>query len=97
MKGIRGQSQTRTARAEGGVTWSEFDREKQAFGLAMTGGAVSRTGIAGLTLDGGIGWLNGKHGPACDNLLSSDIVSADGWPWPRRRSSCTRRCRRHRL
>ena len=68
----------RTARAEGGATWSEFDRETQAFGLATTGGAISHTGIGGLTLGGGLGWLAGKYGLACDNLVSVDLVTADG-------------------
>jgi FAD/FMN-containing dehydrogenase len=67
-----------TSRAEGGTKWGHFDRETQAFGLASTGGTDSDTGIAGLTLGGGIGWLGGKHGLACDNLLSVDIVTADG-------------------
>ena len=78
MKGIRVDPARPTVRAQGGVTWSEFDRETQAFGLATTGGSVSSTGIAGLTLGGGIGWLTGKHGLACDNLLSVDVVTADG-------------------
>ena len=56
----------------------EFDRETQAFGLATAGGTVSNTGIAGLTLGGGIGWLMGKHGLTVDNLLSADVVTADG-------------------
>lgn len=67
-----------TVRAEGGVTWRELDHEAQAFGLATTGGTVSNTGIAGLTLGGGAGWLMGKHGLAIDNLISVDIVTADG-------------------
>ena len=78
MKGIHVDPMRRTARAEGGVTWGEFDRETQAFGLATTGGLVSTTGIAGLTLGGGIGWLMGKHGLTVDNLLSVDMVTADG-------------------
>jgi FAD/FMN-containing dehydrogenase len=68
----------RTARAEAGLTWGEYNRETQAFGLASTGGVVSTTGIAGLTLGGGLGWLHGKHGLSCDNLLSADIVTAEG-------------------
>ena len=78
MKGIRVDPARQTARAEGGVTWGEFDRETQAFGLATTGGIVSTTGIAGLTLGGGIGYLNRKYGLACDNLMSADVVTADG-------------------
>jgi FAD/FMN-containing dehydrogenase len=78
MKGIQVDPSRRTVCAQGGVTWSEFDRETQGFGLATTGGSVSNTGIAGLTLGGGIGWLTGKHGLACDNLLSADVVTADG-------------------
>src|SRR5262245_6975057 len=78
MKGIRVDPQQRTARAEGGVLWREFDRETQAFGLATTGGTVSNTGIAGLTLGGGLGWLMGKHGLTVDNLISADVVTADG-------------------
>ena len=78
MKGIRVDAAHRTARAEPGLTWAEFDRETQAFGLATTGGVVSTTGIAGLTLGGGIGWLMRTHGLTCDNLLSVDLVTADG-------------------
>jgi len=66
-----------SARAEPGLTLAEFDRECQALGLATPTGIVSPTGIAGLTLGGGIGWLNGKHALAYDNLLSADIVTAD--------------------
>ena len=78
MKGIQVDPQTRTARAEPGVLWQELDRETQAFNLAAVGGVVGTTGIAGLTLGGGQGWLNGKHGLTCDNLLSADVVMADG-------------------
>jgi len=78
MKAIRVDPARRTVRAEGGVTWGEFDRETQAFGLATTGGIVSTTGIGGLTLGGGIGWLGRSYGLACDNLLSADLVTADG-------------------
>ena len=78
MKGIRVDPVRRVVRAEGGLTWGEFDRETQAFGLATTGGTASDTGIAGLTLGGGLGWLGYKYGLASDNLLSVDIVTADG-------------------
>src|SRR6266568_4041826 len=75
MKGIRVDPVARTVRAQRGVTWSEFDRETQAFGLATTGGLVSTTGIAGFTLGGGIGWLTRKYGTTCDNLTSADVVT----------------------
>src|SRR5215813_10837460 len=78
MKGIRVDPERRTVRAEGGVLWREFDRETQVFGLATTGGTVSNTGIAGLTLGGGLGWLMGKHGLTVDNLISADVIAADG-------------------
>jgi hypothetical protein len=65
-------------RAEPGVTLGEFDRETQAFGLATTGGFVPSTGIAGLTLGGGLGYLMRRFGLTCDNLLSADLVTADG-------------------
>ena len=78
MKGVRVDPVARRARAEAGLNWGEYYRETQAFGLASTGGVVSTTGIAGLTLGGGLGWLQGKHGLSCDNLVSADIVTADG-------------------
>ena len=78
MKGIRVDSANRTVHAQGGVTWGEIDRETQIFGLVAPGGVVSTTGIAGLTLGGGIGWLRKKYGLTIDNLLSVDIVTADG-------------------
>jgi FAD/FMN-containing dehydrogenase len=78
MKGIRVDPATRTARAEAGVLWGELDRETQHFGLATVGGIVTHTGIAGLTLGGGIGWLMRKHGATVDNLLSADLVTAEG-------------------
>jgi hypothetical protein len=78
MKGVRVDPVKRTAGAQAGLTWGEYNRETQAFGLASTGGVVSTTGIAGLTLGGGLGWLHGKHGLSCDNLLSADLVTAEG-------------------
>jgi FAD/FMN-containing dehydrogenase len=78
LKSVRVDPVHRTARAEPGLTWGEFDRETQAFGLAVTGGAISTTGIAGVTLGGGWGWLARQYGLASDNLLSVDIVTADG-------------------
>src|SRR4051794_28790167 len=64
--------------AQGGATWADFDHETQAFGLAVTGGLVSSTGIAGFTLGGGIGWLMRKLGLTSDNLVAADVVTADG-------------------
>lgn len=78
MKSIRVDPAAQLVRAEPGVLWGEFDRQTQAFGLATTGGMISTTGIAGLTLGGGQGWLASKYGFAIDNLLSADIVTADG-------------------
>jgi FAD/FMN-containing dehydrogenase len=78
MQAVRVDPEARTARAEAGVTWSIFDHETQAFGLATTGGLVSSTGVAGFTLGGGVGWLMRKHGLTCDNLISADVVTADG-------------------
>ena len=78
MKGIHVDRIGRVGRAEGGVTWGEFNRETQLHGLATTGGVVSTTGVAGLTLGGGLGWLMGKYGLALDNLLSVDLVTATG-------------------
>ncbi len=78
MKGVQIDPEARTARAQAGLTWAEFDHETQAFGLAVTGGLVSSTGLSGFTLGGGIGWLVRKHGLTCDNLISADVVTADG-------------------
>ena len=77
-KGIRVDPYTRTARAQAGVLLGELDRETQAFGLAVPAGIVTHTGLAGLTLGGGIGWLMRKFGLTIDQLLSVDIVTADG-------------------
>jgi FAD/FMN-containing dehydrogenase len=78
MKSVHVDLAKSTARAEAGLTWGEYNHETQAFGLASTGGVVSHTGVSGLTLGGGLGWLMGKHGLTCDTLLSADIVTADG-------------------
>src|ERR671925_1087327 len=78
MKGIRVDPAARTARAEAGVLWGELDRETQLFELATVGGIVTHTGIAGLTLGGGIGWLMRKHGATVDNLLAAELVTANG-------------------
>ncbi|HET9489843.1 MAG TPA: FAD-binding oxidoreductase [Methylomirabilota bacterium] len=78
MKACRVDVGRRLARAEAGLTLAEFDHSCQAFGLATTTGIVSTTGIAGLPLGGGIGWLNGRYGLACDNVVSVEIVTADG-------------------
>jgi len=78
MKGILVDARNKTARAQGGVLWKEFNRETQLYGLATTGGVVGTTGIAGLTLGGGLGWLMPKYGLALDNLRSAEMVLADG-------------------
>ena len=78
MKSVHVDPARRTARVEGGALWKEFNREAQHFGLATTGGIVSSTGVAGLTLGGGFGWLLPKYGLALDNLQSVDLVLADG-------------------
>lgn len=78
MKQTRVDASSCTAVAQPGVLWGEFDRASQEYGLATTGGQVSHTGIAGLTLGGGLGYLMGKHGAACDNILSLDVVTAEG-------------------
>ncbi len=78
MKSVRVDPWNRTARAEGGCTWGDFDHATHAFGLAVPGGIISTTGVAGLTLGGGIGNLTRTYGLSCDNLLSVDVVTADG-------------------
>jgi len=78
MRGVHVDASTGTVRAQGGATWGDCDRETQLFGLAVPGGVVSTTGIAGLTLHGGVGHLRRKYGLSIDSLLSVDIVTADG-------------------
>src|SRR5215207_588041 len=78
MRSVHVDPMARTARAEGGATWADLNRETQLHGLAVTGGVVSTTGIAGLTLGGGLGWLMSKYGLALDNLRSVDLVTAEG-------------------
>jgi FAD/FMN-containing dehydrogenase len=78
MKGVQVDPDARTARAEGGVTWAELNAATGQHGLAVTGGAISTTGIAGLTLGGGLGWLMAKFGLAADNLIAVELVTADG-------------------
>src|SRR5258708_28863884 len=80
MKGILVDAKNHTARVQGGATLGDVDRETHVFGLAVPAGLISKTGIAGLTLGGGVGWLVRKYGLTCDNVLSFDIVTADGKP-----------------
>ncbi|HEV3495467.1 MAG TPA: FAD-dependent oxidoreductase, partial [Actinomycetes bacterium] len=77
-KQVRVDPAGRGAWAEAGLLWGELDQTTQRFGLATTGGIVTHTGVAGLTLGGGIGWLMRKHGLTCDNLLAVKLVTADG-------------------
>jgi len=78
LKHVHVDPKARTARVGGGTLWGHFNREAQAHGLATTGGVVSSTGVAGLTLGGGLGWLMPRHGMALDNLQSAEMVLADG-------------------
>jgi FAD/FMN-containing dehydrogenase len=78
MRSVRVDPNVRRARVEGGCTWGDIDRETQVFGLATPGGLISDTGVAGLTLAGGIGWLRSRYGLCIDNLVSADVVTADG-------------------
>ena len=78
MRGVRVDPATSTARAEGGATWGDFNAATYPFGLATTGGIISTTGVGGLTLGGGIGYLTRGFGLSLDNLVSADVVTADG-------------------
>jgi FAD binding domain/Berberine and berberine like len=80
MKGIHVDAKNHTARVQGGATLGDVDRETHVFGLAVPAGIISETGIGGLTLGGGVGWLVRKYGLTCDNVLSFGIVTADGEP-----------------
>jgi FAD/FMN-containing dehydrogenase len=78
LKGVAVDAEARTVRAEGGLTWGELNDAAAAHGLAVTGGAISTTGIAGLTLGGGLGWLMARYGLAADNLIAAELVDAEG-------------------
>ncbi|WP_455372682.1 FAD-binding oxidoreductase [Limibacillus halophilus] len=78
MRGLRVDAKRKTARAEGGCTWGDFNHGTQPYGLATTGGIVSTTGIGGLTLGGGMGYLTRQFGLSCDNLVSADVVTSSG-------------------
>ena len=78
MNGVFVDRKTNTVTVQGGATWGDVDREAQTFGLAVPGGVVSTTGVAGLTLNGGVGWLRNKYGLSCDNLVGADVVTASG-------------------
>ncbi len=78
MREVQVNPSRQTALAQGGATWGAFDNKCEKFGLATTGGVISSTGVCGLTLGGGIGWLMGNFGLSCDNVVSADLVNADG-------------------
>ncbi|MES2774290.1 MAG: FAD-binding oxidoreductase [Bacteroidota bacterium] len=78
MKNVIVDPEKMTATAEMGATWGDFDKATQEHGLATTGGLITTTGVAGLTLGGGVGWLVRKHGLSCDNMIEAEVVTADG-------------------
>src|SRR3546814_4777851 len=78
MRGVTVDAEARVAVVEGGALWRDVDKASQAHGLATPGGLISETGVAGLTLSGGIGWLRARHGLSVDNLVAADVVTADG-------------------
>ena len=78
MRGSYVDPARRRARVQGGATWNDYNRATHQHGLATTGGVISTTGVAGLTLGGGVGWLMGRFGMAVDNLTSVELVTADG-------------------
>ena len=96
MKSIEVDPHQRLAWADGGVLWKELDKATQVYGLATPGGLFSETGIAGLTLGGGFGWLRNKFGSSCDNLVSARVVTADGLrllqPAPLKTAICSGGC-----
>lgn len=78
MRSVKVDPDKQVAEVQTGATWGDFDNATQKYGLASTGGLISTTGVAGLTLGGGVGWLVRKHGLSCDNLIEAEIVTADG-------------------
>ena len=78
MRSVKVDPDKQVAEVQTGATWGDFDNATQKYGLSSTGGLVSTTGVAGLTLGGGVSWLVRKHGLSCDNLIEAEIVTADG-------------------